>query len=93
MNAEGLAELEVNYTKDYHDILEDDEIEVILIASSTSIKKAAADAVKTDKYIFSDIREDNIDNMLKEHLYYAPRFSDKFRNYREHNIWRLSASE
>ena len=71
--AEKLAtDLGVSYTSDYHELLADDRVKAVLIATSPSMREIAADAVNAGKYDFygmdRNIPTEEIQHMLIEHL-------------------------
>ena len=71
--AEKLAtELKTAYTSNYQELLADDRIDVVLIATSSSERQIAADASNAGKYNFFNIDQElsseEIQRMLIEHL-------------------------
>ena len=71
--AEKLAtDLGVSSTSDYHALLADARVEVVLIATSPSMREIAADAAAAGKYNFygmdRNIPVEEVQHMLTEHL-------------------------
>ncbi len=71
--AEKLAtDIGVNYTIDYHELLADEKIQVVLIVTSPTMEEIADEAGKTGKYLFFGMNPDvsiyEIQHMLIEHL-------------------------
>lgn len=66
------ADLGSRYTSNYHELLADDRVQVVLITSSPAMKKIAADAAEAGKYNFygmdRNIPAEEIRHMLIEHL-------------------------
>ena len=64
--------LNTAYTSDYHDLLTDDRIHAVLIATTSSSKQIAAEASDAGKYNFFNIdprlSSEEIQRMLIEHL-------------------------
>ena len=60
------------YTSNYHELLTDDRVQVVLITTSPAMKKIAADAAEAGKYNFygmdRNIPAEEIRHMLIEHL-------------------------
>ena len=71
--AEKLAvDINVDYTLDYHELLADERIRVVLITTSPTMRLIANEAGKTGKYLFFGMDQDipayEIQHMLIEHL-------------------------
>lgn len=66
------AEINVNSTSDYHELLADEKIHAVLITTSPIMRQIADEAGKTGKYLFfgmdQDISKYEIQHMLIEHL-------------------------
>ena len=66
------TDLQAFYTSNYHELLADDRVQVVLITTSPSMKKIAADAAEAGKYNFygmdRNIPAKEIRHMLTEHL-------------------------
>ena len=66
------SDLNTAYTSDYHDLLADDRIHAVLIATTSSPKQIAAEVSDAGKYNFFDIdprlSSEEIQRMLIEHL-------------------------
>ena len=66
------ADLSTAYTSDYHELLADDRIHAVLIATTSSARQIAADASNAGKYNFfnidPDLSSEEIQCMLIEHL-------------------------
>ena len=76
------ADLNVSWTSDYHELLSDDRVHVVLIATSPS-QKIVTDTVAAGKYNFHSIAPldtKGIQQMLIEHLLPPEEFFDNFRN-------------
>ena len=65
-------DLGVSYTSDYHELLADERVQVVLITTSPTMKRMAADAAAAGKYNFygmdRNILAEEIRHMLIEHL-------------------------
>ena len=66
------SHLNIAYTSDYHELLADDRIDAVLIATPSSPQQIAADASDAGKYNFFNIDQklssEEIQRMLIEHL-------------------------
>ncbi len=66
------TELGTPYTSNYHELLADDRVQVVLITTSPTMRQIAADAAATGKYNFygmdRNIPAEEIRHMLIEHL-------------------------
>lgn len=83
--AEKLAtDLGVSYTSDYHELLADDQIQAVLIATSPAMREIAADAYNAGKYNFygmdRNIPTEEIQHMLTEHLLPPAAFHSQRRD-------------
>ena len=65
-------DLGVSYTSDYHELLADERVQVVLITTSPSMREIAADAANAGKYNFygmdRNIPVGEVQHMLIEHL-------------------------
>ena len=76
------ADLNVPWTSDYQELLSDDRVHVVLIATSPS-QKIVTDTVAAGKYNFHSIAPldtKGIQQMLIEHLLPPAAFFDNLRN-------------
>lgn len=76
------ADLNVSWTSDYHELLSDDRVHVVLIATSPP-EKIVTDTMAAGKYDFHSIAPldtKGIQQMLIEHLIPPAEFFDNFRN-------------
>ena len=66
------TDLGAAYTSDYHELLADNRIHAVLIATGSSARQIAADTAEAGKYNFFDIdpnlSSEEIQRMLIEHL-------------------------
>ena len=76
------ADLNVSWTSDYRELLSDDRVHVVLIATSPS-QQIVTDTVAAGKYNFHSIAPldtKGIQQMLIEHLLPPEEFFDNLRN-------------
>jgi predicted dehydrogenase len=83
--AEKLAvDLNVFYTSDYHELLADDRVHAVLIATSPLMEKIAADSAEAGKYNFyrmdRNIPLEEVQHMLIEHLLPPAAFYSEIYN-------------